>query len=198
MTAQEIVNAEPLPVSETVAQGQPGISPDELANVPLPVGGVNESEEGIPLAKTEYEELLEEVKQKLHQNNDADLYLADQIAELQKLVISIQTGQTIVAESLENRMNELAQKIDAISEAAPTEPAPIPSTSSMDVPPFRLIAIDRWENEWNAVLELNGKVSMLVPQSARAGWKLLRISPQNRTALFRSRSGTEAQLTVDG
>ena len=150
------------------------------------------------LAKTEYEELLEEVRHQLRQNNDADLYLADQIAQLQKLVISLQTGQTIVAESLENRMNELAQKIDAKSEAAPTSPTPIPSTRSMDVPPFRLIAIDRWENEWNAVLELNGKVSMLAPQSARAGWKLLRISPQNRTALFRSRSGTEAQLTVDG
>ena len=198
MTAQEVVNAEPLPVSETVAQGQPGLSPDELENVPLPVGGVNESEEGLPPAKTEYEELLEEVRHQLRQNNDADLYLADQFAELQKLVISIQTGQTIVAESLEKRMNELAQKIDAMSEATPTEPTPIPSTSSMDVPPFRLIAIDRWENEWNAVLELNGKISMLAPQSARAGWKLLRISPLNHTALFRSRSGTEAQLTVDG
>ena len=62
MTAQEVVNAEPLPVSETVAQGQPGFSPDELENVPLPVGGVNESEEGLPPAKTEYEELLEEVR----------------------------------------------------------------------------------------------------------------------------------------
>ena len=199
MTAQEVVNTEPLPVSETVALGQPGLSQTDLENVPLPVGGVNESEEGLPLAKTEYEELLEEVRnQKLRQNNDADLYLADQIAELQKLVISIQTGQTIVAESLEKRMNELAQKIDAIPEAAPTDTAPIPSTSSSDVPPFRLIAIDRWENEWNAVLELNGKVSMLTPQSARAGWKLLRISPLDSTALFRSRSGTEAQLTVDG
>ena len=198
MTAQEVVNAEPLPVSETVAQGQPGFSPDELENIPLPVGGVNESEEGLPPAKTEYEELLEEVRHQLRQNNDADLYLAEQFAELQKLVISIQTGQTIVAESLEKRMNELAQKIDAMSEATLTEPAPIPSTSSMDTPPFRLISIDRWENEWNAVLELNGKVSMLAPQSARAGWKLLRISPLNRTALFRSRSGTEAQLTVDG
>ena len=198
MTAQEVVNAEPLPVSETVAQSQSGFSPDELENVPLPVGGVNESEEGLPLAKTEYEELLEEVRNQLRQNNDADLYLADQMAEIQKLVISIQTGQTIVAESLENRMIELAQKIDDMSEAAPTEPAPSSSTSSSDVPPFRLIAIDRWENEWNAVLELNGKISMLAPQSARAGWKLLRISPQNRTALFRSRSGTEAQLTVDG
>ena len=198
MTAQEVVNAEPLPVSETVALGQPGLSPAELESVPLPVGGVNESEEGLPLAKTEYEELLEEVKHQLRQNNDADLYLADQFAELQKLVISLQTGQTIVAESLENRMNELAQKMDAMSEAAPTNPTPIPATSSMDVPPFRLIAIDRWENEWNAVLELNGKVSMILPQSARAGWKLLRISPQERTALFRSRSGTEAQLTVDG
>ena len=198
MTAQEVVNAEPLPVSETVAQGQPGLSPDELESGPLSVGGVNESEEGLQLTKTEYEELLEEVRHQLRQNNDADLYLADQVAELQKLVISIQTGQTIVAESLENRMIELAQKIDAMPEAAPTETAPIPSTSSSDVPPFRLIAIDRWENEWNAVLELNGKVSMLVPQSARAGWKLLRISPQTRTALFRSRSGTEAQLTVDG
>ena len=198
MTAQEVVNAEPLPVSETAALGQPGLSPADLENVPLPVGGVNESEEGLPLAKTEYEELLEEVKHQLRQNNDADLYLADQFAELQKLVISLQTGQTIVAESLENRMNELAQKFDFMSEAAPTETAPSSSTSSSDVPPFRLIAIDRWENEWNAVLALNGKVSMLVPQSARAGWKLLRISPQNRTALFRSRSGTEAQLTVDG
>ena len=198
MTVQEVVNAEPLPVSETVALGQPGISPDELENVPLPVGGANESEEGLPLAKTEYEELLEEVRHQLRQNNDADLYLADQIAELQKLVISIQTGQTIVAESLENRMNELAQKIDVMSEAAPNEPAPISSISSSDVPPFRLIAIDRWENEWNAVLELNGKIAMLAPQSARAGWQLLRISPQNRTALFRSRSGMEAQLTVDG
>ena len=198
MTAQEVVNAEPLPVSETVAQGQPGLSPDELENVPLPVGGFNESEEGLPLANTEYEGLLEEVKYQLRQNNDADLYLAEQVAELQKLVISIQTGQTIVAENLENRMIDLAQKIDVMSEAAPTDPAPSSSTSSSDVPPFRLIAIDRWENEWNAVLELNGKISMLAPQSARAGWKLLRISPQNRTALFRSRSGTEAQLTVDG
>ena len=198
MTAQEVVNAEPLPVSETVAQDQPGLSPDELESGPLSVGGVNESEEGLPLAKTEYEELLEEVKHQLRQNNDADLYLADQFAELQKLVISIQTGQTIVAESLENRMIELAQKIDVMSESASTEPAPSSSTSSSDVPPFRLISIDRWENEWNAVLELNGKVSMILPQSARAGWKLLRISPQNRTALFRSRSGTEAQLTVDG
>ena len=198
MTAQEVVNAEPLPVSETVAQGRPGLSPDELENVPLLVGEANESEEGLPPANTEYEELLEEVRHQLRQNNDADLYLADQIAELQKLVISLQTGQTIVAESLENRMNVLAQKIDVMSEAAPNEPAPISSTRSSDVPPFRLIAIDRWENEWNAVLALNGKVSMLVPQSARAGWKLLRISPQNRTALFRSRSGTEAQLTVDG
>ena len=198
MTAQEVVNAEPLPVSETVAQGQPGFSPDELENIPLPVGGTYESEEGLPLAKTEYEELLKEVRHQLRQNNDADLYLADQMAEIQKLVISIQTGQTIVAESLENRMNELAQKIDAMSEAVPPEAAPIPDASSMDIPPFRLIAIDRWENEWNAVLELNGKVSMLAPQSARAGWKLVRISPQNRTALFRSRNGTEAQLTVDG
>ena len=198
MTAQEVVNAEPLPVSETVALGQPGISPLMHENVPLPVGGIDESEEGLPRVKTEYQELLEEVKQKLHQNNDADLYLADQIAELQKIVISLQTGQTIVAESHENRMNELAQKIDAMSESAPAAPTPIPSTSSMDVPPFRLIAIDRWENEWNAVIELNGKISMLAPQSTRAGWILLQISPQNRTALFRSRSGTEAQLTVDG
>ena len=198
MTAQEIVNAEPLPVSETAAQAQPGLSPDELESVPLPVGVANESEEDLPLANTEYEELLEEVKYQLRQSNDADLYLADQMAQIQKLVISIQTGQTIVAESLENRMIDLAQKIDDMSEAAPTEAAPSSSTSSSDVPPFRLIAIDRWENEWNAVLELNGKISMLAPQSARAGWKLLRISPQNRTALFRSRSGTEAQLTVDG
>ena len=198
MTAQEVVNAEPLPVSETVALGQPGVSPETHDNVPLPVGGVYDPEEDLPPAKTEYEELLEEVKQKLQQNNDADLYLADQIAELQKLVISLQTGQTIVAESHENRMNELAQKIDAMSEPTPATITQIPSTSSTDVPPFRLIAIDRWENEWNAVLELNGKISMLVPQSARAGWKLLQISPQNRTALFRSSSGTEAQLTVGG
>ena len=198
MTAQEVVNAAPLPVSETVAQGRPGVSSDELENVPLLVGGVNESEEGRQLAKTEYEELLEEVRHQLRQNNDADLYLADQFAELQKLVISLQTGQTVVAESHENRMHELAQKFNAISESAPAAPTPIPSTRSSDVPPFRLIAVDRWENEWNAVIELNGKISMLAPQSARAGWKLLRISPQNRTALFRSRSGTEAQLTVDG
>ena len=198
MTAQQVVNAEALPVSETAALDPPGLSPAELENVPLPAGGVNESEEGLPPAKTEYEELLEEVKHQLRQNNDADLYLADRVAELQKLVISLQTGQTIVAESLENRMNDLAQKIDVMSEASPTDPAPIRSTGSMDVPPFRLIAVDRWENEWNAVLELNGKVSMLAPQSARAGWKLLRISPQGRTALFRSRSGTEVQLTVDG
>ena len=198
MTAQEVVNAETLPVSETLALGQPGFFPESQDNVPLPVGGTYESEEGLPPANAEYEELLEEVKQRLHQNNDADLYLADQMAEIQKLVISIQTSQTIVAESLENRMNELAQKFEAMPEVAPPASAPIPDASSMDVPPFRLIAIDRWENEWNAVLELNGKISMLAPQSARAGWKLLQISPQTRTALFRSRNGTEAQLTVDG
>ena len=198
MTAQEVVNAEPLPVSETVALGQPGVPPEAHDNVPLPVGGVYDPEEDLPLAKTEYEELLEEVKQKLQQNNDADLYLADQITELQKLVISLQTGQTIVAESHENRMNELTRKIDAMSEPPTSEITPIPSSNAMDAPPFRLIAIDRWQNEWNAVIELNGKISMLAPQSTRAGWILLQISPQTRTALFRSRSGTEAQLTVDG
>ena len=51
MTAQEVVNAEPLPVSETAAQGQPGLSSDELENVPLPVGGANESEEGRPVGQ---------------------------------------------------------------------------------------------------------------------------------------------------
>ena len=198
MTAQEIVNAEPLPVNETVALGQPGVPPEALDIVSLPVGGVYDPEEDLPPAKTEYEELLEEVKQKMQQNNDADLYLADQITELQKLVISLQTGQTIVAESHENRMNELTRKIDAMSEPPTSEITPIPSTNSMDAPPFRLIAIDRWQNEWNAVIELNGKISMLAPQSTRAGWILLQISPQTRTALFRSRSGTEAQLTVDG
>ena len=40
MTAQDVVNAEPLPVSETAAQAQPGLSLDELESVPLPVGGV--------------------------------------------------------------------------------------------------------------------------------------------------------------
>ena len=198
MTAQEVVNAEPLPVSETVALGQPGFSPETHDNVPLPVGGVYDPEEDLPPTKTEYEELLEEVKQKMQQNNDADLYLADQIEQLQKLVISLQTGQTIVAESHEKRMNELTRKIDAMSEPPTSEITPIPSTNSMDAPPFRLIAIDRWQNEWNAVIELNGKISMLAPQTTRAGWILLQISPQTRTALFRSRSGTEAQLTVDG
>ncbi len=198
LTPQEVVNAQPLPVSDPAALGQPGLSPETHDNVPFPVGGIDESVEGRPPADMENEKLLEEVRHQLRQNNDADLYLAEQVAELEKLVISLQTGQAIVAESLEHRMTELAHKIDAMAEAAPNEPAPIPTTSSPDVPPFRLIAIDRWENEWNAVLELNGKISMLAPQSARAGWKLLQISPQNRTALFRSNSGTEAELTVGG
>ena len=170
MTAQEVVNAEPLPVSETVALGQPGLSPDDARKRSV------SRRRGLVRPKKASRRPIRSMRNcwrrsgiSCSQNNDADLYLADQIAELQKLVISLQTGQTIVAESHENRMNELAQKIDAISEPTPVTITQIPSTSSTDVPPFRLIAIDRWENEWNAVLELNGKISMLVA-AIRTSW----------------------------
>ena len=133
----------------------------------------------------------------MQNSDDADLYLAEKIDGLEDILAPVaQLGGYITALDsrialLEDRVANLAHQQHTAIEM-PADEAVI-STSS-PVPPFRLIAIDRWQQKWNAVLEFEGKVKMIEPPSSVAGWQLLTIDPDRRTALFRNESGNEIEL----
>ena len=181
VTAEELVGmVEPVPVEPMV--------PD-----PVPVEPVVHE----PPVNPEIRELLERVDLMLVQDNDANLYLAEKIDGFaDRLDTMAQLGGYVTALDsrialLEDRIVELTKQFpDTTATSADEETSP----ESPPGPPFRLIAIDRWEKKWNAVLEMQGKVTMIEPPSSVAGWQLLSIDAERRTAIFRNGSGNEIEL----
>ena len=152
-----------------------------------------------PPLSPEIHDLMESVAQLLRRNDDANLYLSERIDRFDDIVATIAQLGAHVSDldhriaMLEEGVNDLAQQYRSAAIAmAMTEEESAPA------PPFTLIGIDRWEKKWNAVLELEGKVTMIEPQVSVAGWKLLAIDPDRRTALFRSASGSETELSPAG
>ncbi len=143
--------------------------------------------------------ILEEIHLGFKQQNDALLYFDDRLqpmAEMVPMLESIAAIQSSTTDRLEERMMNLEESITQLNSTLHESDAT--QQTKEQVPPFRLIAIDRWNNEWNAVIELDGKFAMIGLHSFRAGWQLLEIDPRERTALFQADSGHTVLVRVSG
>ena len=160
---------------------------------------VPENEPPPPIA-AELAALIQQLNASLQRADDATLYLETRVGALENNLEGIKTVDRRMAElteevsSLKSQSRKLYSLIEN-SNATPTQ-AIAPATAISTVPPFTLVAIDRWHNEWNAVLEMQGKLAMLTPESERAGWQLVKIEPTARKALFRSREGIDHELKI--
>ena len=121
----------------------------------------------------------------------------ENLGALEPQIVSSIALQSTLADLMETRLMEIESRVDSLAQTLSQAQK---SESPKDIlqPPFRLIAIDRWQNRWNAVIELDGRISIIEPQSSRAGWQLLTIDPSSQSTLFRSRSGKEVKLEIDG
>ena len=144
--------------------------------------------------------LIQQLNASLQRADDATLYLETRVGALENNLEGIKTVDLRLAElteevsSLKSQSRKLYSLIEN-SNSTPTQ-AIAPATAMSTVPPFNLVAIDRWHNEWNAVLEMQGKLAMLTPESERAGWQLVKIEPTARKALFRNREGIDHELKI--
>lgn len=142
---------------------------------------------------------LDDIRLGLKQQTDAFLYFDEQLQPITESLhrlesaVSVQSSTTAL---FEERMNRLQELVGELTVSLTESIRPIESAEHL--PPFRLVAIDRWNNEWNAVIELNGKISMIGQNASRAGWLLFQIHPNSRSAVFRSESGNQVKLEVDG
>lgn len=189
------VSTAPVTAEELVGMDEP-VPVEPMAPDPVPVEPVVHEP---PPLDPKIRELLERVDLLLSQDNDANLYLAEKIDGFaDRLDTMAQLGGYVTALDsrialLEDRIVELTKHFPANAEiSADVETSP----ESPPGPPFRLIAIDRWQKKWNAVLEFEGKVTMIEPPSSVAGWQLLSIDAERRTAIFRNGSGNEIELTA--
>ena len=149
----------------------------------------------------ELAELIQSLKYALQRADDATLYLEIRVSALEKNLEGMK--------SVDHRLEELTGEVSALQNHTRKltglietfNPAPAPasfnaSAIDSDVPPFTLIGIDRWQNEWNAILEMQGKMAMILPNAERAGWRLIKLEPTARKALFRNRGGIDHELEI--
>ncbi len=148
----------------------------------------------------EYLSLLEEVKNLLMKHEDAFLYFDERLSPLDELKPQLETAVTIqtnLAKLLESRMIQLEARVESMERAMTDSKKTISSENAHpSYPPFRLIAIDRWNNEWNAVLEMDGRVTAARPKASLAGWSLLSINPIRHSAKFRKSDGKIVDVKI--
>ncbi len=143
---------------------------------------------------------MEQISLGLKQQNDALLYFDDRLQPFHELLPKLESSiahQRSVVNLIEQRFENMEITLAELS-ATLAERRQADAVQKTRQPPFRLIAIDRWNNKWNAVIELAGKMAMIEPHASRAGWLLIRVDPDARSAVFESESGTQVQLRVSG
>ena len=144
-------------------------------------------------------EILNEIQYEFKQTRDALMYFDDRIDSLVLLKPTLDSMIATHADSMENfksRMLAIEAELQRSLELLQIDDGKKYEDPELG-PPFRLIAIDRWENQWNAVIELDGRITMIQPQDSRSGWKLLRLHPTKGSAVFRSGSGNQATLEIN-
>ena len=182
------------------AVDQYNVEPTPVTNTP-PSNPIPVAENNPPSPNAaELAALIQQLTASLQRADDATLYLETRVGALENNLQEIKTVDRRLVElteevsSLKSQSRKLYSLIET-SSSPPTQ-ALAPETASSTVPPFTLIGIDRWHNEWNAVLEMQGKLVMLTPEAERAGWQLVKIEPTARKALFRNREGIDHELKI--
>lgn len=195
VSVQEIVDANALPAIPNSELTSAVVQESAAAILPLDDSVSSPAIEISP----EISATLDEIKLGLKQQTDAFLYFDEQLQPISESLhrlesaLSVQSSTTAL---FEERMTQLQELVGDLTVSLTESRLPIESAEHL--PPFRLVAIDRWNNEWNAVIELNGKISMIGLNASRAGWLLFQINPNSRSAEFQSESGNRVKLEVDG
>ena len=212
LTAREVVDAAPTgslpaPAAQSGSASLPvGTDPSPQSDLSDPVSSADSQ-----LDIDQLQALLRKINIQLKQNNDANHYLdqrLEAISALERRIASLVATETTFAAMVEERLLNLENQLQSArrdpaapaseSSAAFRRNPPSRSAAAGTRPPFRLISIDQWQNRWNAVLELEGKISMIEPPATRAGWQLLNIDPAARKARFRNPDGLEVILEASG
>lgn len=195
-TVQEIVDAGQSGSPLDVAFSNPVLPETAAATLEHPL----ETEMPATGTETKVISILEEIKTQVEQQNDAFLYFDDRLEPFSDLIPKLESAislQSSVAELMDQRLINLETQVSNLMQIiTDSDTADIEDANSK--PPFHLIAIDRWNNEWNAVIQLDGKISMIGLHASRVGWLLVEIDPGEQTALFRTATGEEAELRVSG
>ena len=193
-----------LTAAELVAQAPPvdqyNVEPTPVTNTP-PSNPIPAPKNNPPSPNAaELAALIQQLNASLQRSDDATLYLETRVGALENNLEEIKTVDRRLVELTEevSSLNSQSRKLYSLIETSSSPPpqALAPETAISSVPPFTLIAIDRWQNEWNAVLEMQGKLVMLTPEAERAGWQLVKIEPTARKALFRNRDGIDHELSI--
>ena len=191
-----------IPQHATIEISDPPATAQDLVSmeaIPLPVVATENIEPPLPLL--EIQNLIEQTERLINQNDDAHLYLTKRIDNLDDVPEHL-TALINQINSLEHRILLLEQSVRDLEHQPPaaikTPPPSPPAKLSLSKPPFRLISIDRWQKKWNAVLEFEGKLTMIETPATVAGWQLVSINPASRTATFRNSDGLERELAATG
>ena len=144
--------------------------------------------------------LLNETRMKLTDINEGIISLNQHYEVLEPIndqLALILMNQNEITGDLNARISNLQTSIEILTNQVSIESTPKIDPSN-EIPPFRLVSIDLWNNTWYAVLELEGIVTMIEPSAVRAGWQLVSVDPPSQSAKFLSDSGKEVRLSVKG
>ena len=195
-TIQEILVTDPSGAPLDTDFSNPVLPETEAATLDQPA----DTEMPAMRTETKVTAILEEIKTQIEQQNDAFLYFDDRLEPFSDLIPQLESSialQSSVADLMDQRLLNLEDRVANLTQTiADSNTANVEDVDSK--PPFHLIAIDRWNNEWNAVIQLDGKISMIGLNASRVGWLLVEIDPGEQTALFRAVSGEEAKLRITG
>ncbi len=200
-TIQEIMDTERLSIDErrsvVALPDETGLekSGSQIENRPCPVEQCPDT-----AAYSELTAKISQLQVNLNRANDALLYFDERLNAIDNLKAQL-ASVTEAYHSTSRQMSTLSAQLDAkisMDEISKPTLSSVELMPHQSTPPFRLIGIDQWQNQWNAVLELNGQITMIEPNSSRAGWQLMALHPAKQIAVFKSDRGVEAELRVDG
>ena len=195
--AQKITDYEVVP--ETALQPQSEFAaPDNMKTIPI---GETEVHDSFASETEANAAILEDIEKTLDDLHSQNAQLAEQINKLLDLratVLSLINMQSVVAESLEDRLQAIEDNMSMLSpQEVQSQRTSVTEPPDLSKPPFQLIGIDRWNNEWNAVVLFGNKMTMLGQDETRAEWTLSEIDAANRQAHFVHATGDTAILTVE-
>ncbi len=204
--SSQLTHTTPLSVRELVDENTstttqtPTIDPSKFeSEVSSEAGDVGRSDQMETLMGSEILEILDTIRNDNQQTKDAMLYFDERMETLLTRMASIEsvfTSQLVESDELENRVVQIQNDLESIRSSFKSTQGNRDDRIDTS-PPFSLIAVDRWDNEWNAVIELDGRIATIQPRDHRAGWKLKQIDPNRKVAVFQSNTGQTATLEIE-
>lgn len=167
-----------VPVTEAIPQQDISGSPQTLIN-----------EETVPetekLVTPDFESAIKNIEYLLKSNEDAHSYFNNRLEMLEndvKQILDRTKLPQINNEELYLRLDRMQQYLEQHLERQKAQERKAVDHSRM--PPFTLISVENWNTEWNAVISLDSRITMIALNESRLDWQLKNIDPLGNTATF--------------